>query len=258
MNQKRMNNRGQVTVFIIIAIIIVAIGLLIYSFYPQITSTFSGEEKNPPAYIQACIEGKIQDTVESISLQGGVMNPMNSILYNDTQVEYLCYTEEYYVPCVVQQPMLKTHIEKEIEAEINNDVESCFNSMKESYEKKGYIAQLKSGEKKVELYPERIISIFNYSLTLTRGEDTQKYNSFVVVLNNNLYELVSIANNIIEWETLFGDAETTTYMTYYHDLKVEKNLRGSNGKIYVLTNRNTGDKFQFAIRGQIMPAGIVK
>ena len=110
----------------------------------------------------------------------------------------------------------------------------------------------------MELYPERIISNFNYSLTLTKGDDTQKYDSFVVVLNNNLYELVSIANNIIEWETLFGDAETTTYMTYYHDLKVEKNLRGSNGKIYVLTNRNTGDKFQFAIRGQIMPAGIVK
>ena len=253
-----MGNRGQVTIFIIIAIIIVAIGLLIYSFYPKLTTTFSNEEKNPPAYIQACIEEKIQDTVEKVSIQGGVINPVNSLLYNDTQVEYLCYTEEYYVPCVVQQPMLKTHIEKEIKDEINSDVESCFSSMKGSYEKKGYTVQLTSGEKKVELYPERIVSTFDYSLTLTKGSDTQKYDSFIVVLNNNLYELVSIANNIIEWETLFGDAETTTYMTYYHDLKVEKNLRGNKGKIYVLTNRNTGDKFQFAIRGQIMPAGIVK
>jgi hypothetical protein len=150
--------------------------------------------------------------------------------------------------------MLKQHIEREIKKEIENDVESCFASLKSSYEKKGYDVTLKSGDKKVELLPQRIVGTFNYSLTLTKSS-TEKYDSFVVIVNNNLYELVAIANSIIEWEATYGDAEITTYMTYYPDLKVEKNLRESGEKIYVLTDRNTGNKFQFAVRSQAWPAG---
>ncbi len=248
------NKRGQVTIFIIIGIIIVAAGVLIYSFYPQIKSTLGGEEKNPLSYIQSCLEDEIKNTAEKLSLQGGSLNPENYIMYDNSKVEYLCYTNEYYRPCVVQQPMLKQHIESEIKNEIEGDVAKCFNSLKSSYEKKGYSVELKEGTKKIELLPQRIVGTFNYSLTLTKG-DTQKYDSFLVILNNNLYELIAIANSIIEWETTYGDADVTTYMTYYHDLKVEKNLRESGEKIYVLTDRDTGTKFQFAVRSQAWPAG---
>ena len=250
----RWNSRGQVTIFIIIGIIIVAIGFLIYSFYPQIKSAIGGEEKNPSSYIQACLEDEIKDTANKLSLQGGSLSPENYIMFDNSKVEYLCYTNEYYRSCVVQQPMLKQHIESEIKKEIEKDVEFCFASLKSSYEKKGYGVELKSGDRRVELLPKRIVGTFNYSLTLTKGS-TEKYDSFVVILNNNLYELVAIANSIIEWETTYGDAEVTTYMTYYPDLKVEKNLRESGEKVYVLTDRNTGNKFQFAVRSQAWPAG---
>ena len=251
-----MSKSGQVTIFIIIAMIIVVAGVLVYLFYPQLKTSLGAGEKNPEAYIQSCIEQDLKETVDKISSQGGSMTPQNYILYNNTKVEYLCYTSEYYVSCMVQQPMLKQHIESEIKKEIETNVNACFTSMKESYEKKGYDVNLKSGDKIIELLPNKIISTFNYSLTLTKG-DTQKYDSFVVVLNNNLYELSAIANSIIEWETIYGDAKVTTYMTYYHNLKVEKVTKGSGEKIYMLTNRDTGDKFQFAIRGQIWPEGYV-
>jgi hypothetical protein len=248
--RRRINKGGQVTIFIIIAIIIVAAGILIYSFYPQIKTTLGGGEKNPEAYIQTCIEQDIKDAVEKVSIQGGSVNPLNSIVYEDTKIEYLCYTEEDYLPCVVQQPMLKQHTESEIKKEIENNVDSCFTLMKESYQKGGYEVDLKKGEKKIELLPSKIVSTFNYSLTLTKG-GTQRYDSFVVVLNNNLYELEAIANSIIEWEATYGEAEPTTYMAYYHNLKVEKITKGSGEKIYILTDRRTGNKFQFAIKGQI-------
>ena len=252
-NRRGRGKRGQVTIFIIIAIIIIALAFLIYSFYPQIKSTIGAEEKNPVSYIQTCLEDKIKDVATELSLQGGSMSPENYVLYEDEEIEYLCYTNEYYKNCVVQQPMLKRHVELEINKEIESTVSSCFASMKDSYEKKGYDVVLKTGDKRIELLPKRIVGTFNYSLTLTKG-DTQKYDSFVVIVNNNLYELVSIANSIIEWETTYGDAEVTTYMTYYPDLKVEKKS-GNGGKIYILTDRNTGSKFQFATRGQIWPAG---
>jgi hypothetical protein len=251
---KVMNKRGQVTIFIILAILIVVGAVLIYLFYPQITTTLGTQENTPQTYIQSCIEKEISSAVETLSLQGGSLAPENYIMYNDSKVEYLCYTNEYYKPCVVQQPMLKQHIESEIKKKISDNIVSCFSSLKSNYESQGYAVDLKSGSVNIELLPKRVISTFNYTLTTTKG-DTQKYDSFSVILNNNLYELTSIANSILQWEGNYGDAEVTAYMTYYHDLKVEKYLRSSGEKVYIITDRNTGDKFQFASRGQVWPAG---
>jgi hypothetical protein len=251
-----MNKRGQVTIFIIIGIIIVVAAVLIYMFYPQIKTTLGAQENTPQSYIQTCIEKEIMETADTLSLQGGSLEPTNYVINDDNKVEFLCYTNEYYKTCVVQQPMLKQHIESEIKNKISGDVTKCFSSLKSNYEKQGYVAELKSGNLYVEILPKRIITTMNYSLTLTKG-DTQKYNSFVIILNNNLYELTAIANSIIQWESTYGDAEVTAYMTYYHDLKVEKKLRSSGEKVYIITDRNTENKFQFATRGQVWPPGYI-
>jgi len=248
------NRRGQITIFIIIAVVIVVFGVLIYLFYPQIQEGLGLAEKNPQAFIQNCIEEKIEESITKLSLQGGSLSPEHYIMYNNSEIEYLCYTNEYYKTCVVQQPMLKQHIESEIRDEIDEEVDMCFNSMEESFQKRGYEVNLRRGAKNIELLPKRVVATFNYSLTLTKGE-TEKYNSFVIVLNNNLFELISIANSILVWEAKYGDAETTTYMNYYHDLKVEKKKQTDGTTIYILTDRNNKNKFQFASRSVAWPSG---
>ena len=75
------------------------------------------------------------------------------------------------------------------------------------------------------------------------------------MLDNNLYELASIAESIVEWEATYGDSETTTYMNYYHDLKVEKKKQTDGTTIYIVTNRDTRNKFQFASRSVAWPPG---
>lgn len=249
-----INKRGQVTLFIIIAVIIVALAVLFYMLSPRIGIALSPEAKNPQGFIKTCIEDEIQDKVDMISVQGGSLNPEHYFTYNDEKIEYLCYTNEYYVPCIIQQPLLESHIESEIKNGIQNQVDSCFNSLKKSYEEKGYAVNLKPGETNVELLPDRILTRFDYRVTLTK-EETEEYKQFVMVLNNNLYELVSIANSIIEWEEAYGDADPTIYMTYYPDLKVDKNLRDDGTTIYVLTDRSGADKFQFASRSVAWPPG---
>lgn len=248
------NQRGQLTIFIIIAVVIVVAGILIYSFFPQIQSGLGLGSQNPQEFIQTCIEESIEDDIAMLSLQGGSLEPEHYVLYNNDKIEYLCYTGEYYELCVVQQPMLKNHIEGEIENDIRSEVEDCFNSLENSYKNKGYDVSLKRGDIGVELLPKRVVANFNYSLVLTKSE-TERYDSFRVVLNNNLYELISIANSIIEWEATYGDSETTTYMDYYHDLKVEKKKQSDGSTIYILTDRNTENKFQFASRSLAWPPG---
>lgn len=252
------NKSGQVTIFIIIGIVIVVFAVLVYMFYPKIKSNLGIQESTPQSYIQSCVEDKLRETVNLISLQGGSVNPSLYQLYKDEKIEYLCYTEEFFSSCVIQQPMLKNHIESEIKKEISATVDDCFSSLERSYSQKGYDVDLMVGTKIVELLPKKIISTFNNSLIIKKGDDVQSYKSFIVVLNNNLYELVAIANSIIEWEGIYGEAGSEIYMTYYPNIKVEKILRDSGDKIYIVTDRTTGDKLRFAVRSQVWPAGDIK
>ncbi|MCF7910327.1 hypothetical protein K9L16_01490 [Candidatus Pacearchaeota archaeon] len=252
--KENWGKRGQVTIFIIIGIMIVIVGVLIYMFYPQIKSTFSTQETNPEMFIQNCIEDELKENIEIISLQGGNLEPEHFIMYQGEQIEYLCYTEENYKTCIIQQPMLKNHIEEEIKNSIEDSMNFCFEDMKKSYENQGYGVNIRKGNFEINLLPKKIQAIFNTSVSLTK-EDTKTYDSISVVVNNNLYELVSIANSILSWETRYGDAETTTYMDYYRDMKIEKLKQSDSSTIYIITDRSDGSKFQFASRSIPWPAG---
>tara|TARA_Y100000310_G_scaffold213829_1_gene214834 strand:+ start:9099 stop:9857 length:759 start_codon:yes stop_codon:yes gene_type:complete len=252
-----MEKRGQVTIFIIIAIVIIALGILIYLFFPTIQTGLGISTNNPQIFIQNCMEEEITNTVDVLSSQGGSFDPKNYFLYQDEKIEYLCYTSEYYIPCVMQQPMLKKHIENEIKKEINNEKKECLDSLRKNFESLGYDVSLTEGETKVELLPNRISVKFENDLTLTK-DDSERYDELSVIVNNNLYELTSITNSILNMEARYGDSETTIYMNYYHDLKVEKKKQTDGTTIYILTNRDKGDKFQFASRSIAWPPGISK
>lgn len=251
-----MEKRGQVTIFIILAIIIIAIGISIYIFYPRISSALGFAEANPSEFMQSCLEKDLINVVGALSLQGGSLSPQHYISYNGDKIEYLCYSEEYYKTCVIQQPMLKKHIEEEIDDAIKDKSNECLNSMKENYENRGYKVNMKSNSNgtRIELLPKKIAIIFGNTLTLTK-ESSKTYDSISIVINNNIYELISIANSILGWETRYGDAETTTYMDYYPELKVEKKKQSEGSTIYILTDRNSNDKFQFASRSVVWPPG---
>lgn len=251
------NKGGQVTIFIIIGIIVVVSSILVYTFYPDIQSNLGMGESTPQSYIQGCIEDDLREIVDIASNQGGSVNPVLVQKYRGENIEYLCYVQEYYRPCVVQQPMLIQHIEKEIRDNLHETVAGCFDSLEESYAGKGYSVEIRTGNEATKLLPNRIVSTYNYTFDITKGEDVQNYNSFVVTVNNNLYELASIANSIIGMESVYGDTDPEIYMTYYPDFKVERILRDSGEKIYILTDRTTKDKFRFAIRSQVWPGGFV-
>ncbi|MDP3992582.1 MAG: hypothetical protein Q8P79_03705 [Nanoarchaeota archaeon] len=247
--------RGQVTIFIIIAILIIGAAVTIYMLVPRAETASVFDANNPAGFIQTCLEDEIEQTVDLVSSQGGSVEPDFSYMYLGDNIEYLCYTTENYATCVVQQPLLKQHIESEIREDISEEVETCFANLQENYRNDGYSVELQTGRTTVELLPKRIVTNFeDYVLTVTKGE-TARHDSFSVILDNNLYELTSIANSIIEWEASYGDVETTVYMTYYKDLKVEKKNQDDGTTIYILTDRNTEKKFQFASRSVVWPPG---
>ena len=242
------------TIFVILGILIVVAGVLIYLFVPGIKSTLTGVNENPNVYLQNCLEDDLINNVQTISLQGGNLNPENSYLYEDSNLSYLCYTSDYYENCVVQEPFIKEHIEDELTTVLKPKVTECINSMKESYEKKGYTVSISSGTSKVMILPEKTVLQINQSLSMIK-KDSKNYDQFNVVLNNNLYEVLGVVRSIIDYESTLGQAETTELMSLYRDLKVEKLKQTDGTKVYVITNKPTGDVFQFATRSQVFPPG---
>ena len=238
-----MKKRGQVTIFIIIAILIVAV-VALFLMIPKLSQGIGIKKaENPEIFIQTCLEDSIKDNADIIASQGGTLEPEHYYLYQDNKLDYLVYTNEYYTLGNVQIPFMEQHVENEIKKSIEEDVDFCFNSLKDKYN-----GRVVKGDVKVDLLPGKIITTINNSFTFTKGEDTERRENFRVVVNNNLYELTSIAQNIGEWESNYGEADTEYYMGLYHNLKVEKHPQSDETYVYIITDKNTGDKFQFASR----------
>src|SRR5271169_6958954 len=108
------SRKGQVTIFIILGIVIVAAVALIYFLYPQIKSVIGIGTSNPDQFMQSCMQDKIISIINNLSLQGGSLSPNDYFLYNGNRVEYLCYTNINYQACIMQQPFLQNYIESEI------------------------------------------------------------------------------------------------------------------------------------------------
>ncbi len=253
-----INKRGQLTIFIIIAILVVALAVLAYFLFPDLRSSISSQQQSPTEYMNTCMREKIVKTTKTIYSQGGSFetNSENSYFYQGDYIKYLCYTNEYWKPCKNQEPFLTEHVESEIENEIKASVNSCFESMSASYRKKGYDVELKNSdaEADVKIFPDRIAVNFENELTLTKGE-SQKYDSFYVILNSNIYELLEITRNIVVWEINAGDSFTEAYMSYDPYIKVEKKRKSDETKVYIVTDRRTEESFRFTIRSWALPPG---
>ncbi len=247
--KKGEGKRGQLTIFIIVAILIIAIVALFFAF-PKLRTAVGFEKlETPENFIQTCLEDTIKENVEIISSQGGSLEPSPSVEYLDEKIQYLCYTPQKYQACVVQIPFLEKNIEEEIKNSIKEDVDFCFNSLKENYDNRGYTTSLKKGDIVVELLPQKIVTTIKNEFVFSKDENVQKRETFRVVLNNNLYELTAIAQSIMDGEISFGGGLEQFYMELYTDVKVEA-IRPftEDTTIYILTDRNTQDKFKFAFQ----------
>ncbi|MBM3233520.1 hypothetical protein FJZ19_00325 [Candidatus Pacearchaeota archaeon] len=245
-----INKKSQVTIFIIIAIVL--IGLLIIIFYPRLSS-LGAAPKTPSGYIEECMNQHM-GIIENITERGGSLEPEHSIMYKENKIEYLCYTNEYYKTCTMQQPLLLEHVEKEISSYMKDKAETCLNELINDYKSKGYQTSSSKPEVSTEIESGSIKITINSKVTLTKGA-SENYEKFSIARNSEMYDLIMIASSILNWEAREGDSAPETFMMYYPDIKIEKMKLEDGSKIYTLTHRITGEKLVFATRSLSWPPG---
>lgn len=269
-----IGKKGQITVFVIIAIAIIVGGVLVYQFAPGVKESVS-KTSSPNSYMQDCLEGDLIDAVELIGVNGGSISPNNYYrgsmspkeiydrvpinIYDEGNFKlgYLCYTNEYHKYCTKEVAFLEEHIEEELLDELSANIDTCFNSLKEDFMQKGYTVSIKRGLDAVNLMSQSTNIISDTSISLTKGDSKISTDQISVVHNNNLYQLLGITRSIIEFESEIGEAEPMDYMQLYRGVKVEKHKQTDGTKIYILTNKKTEDSFWFASRSLVLPPGLI-
>ncbi len=257
--KKSRNNKGQITIFVIIGIVIVATVGLLFFISPSLRMNFRGVE-NPREFIKDCMQDSIEENIKQISVQGGFLNVNDAIgylEYENEEVAYLCYTSENEELCTTQKPMLKRFIENEIKDAVKGDLENCFQNLEKKYSSGNYNS--KETKFQVEIKPSKIDFLINKEITITKKQETEKYNDFSFSFKSPMWDFVIITQKIIMQEVNcvcqgsereHCGADLIKLAKNFRNYEIDKHTTGTNENIYKISEIKTKgeNKFLFSIR----------
>jgi len=241
------NKRGQVALFVIIAIVIVGSLIALYAVRTAPTAEISVEE-NPRPFMERCVKEIIEENIEIMLHQGGYIDPENYHAYEGDKVAYLCYNEELHKTCVNQEPLFIDHLGNEIEDYSKGGVVGCFLLLEEEYRKRNYGVQGEDARFGVELTDNKVRVLMSKPLTVSKGEGVQSYEDFSFDIISNLYNLGRVAMDITKQESKSCEFNYVSYMALHPDIKITKHNIGSELSIYEIEDRDSGEKLNIGVR----------
>jgi hypothetical protein len=255
----RWSNKGQLTIFIVVGVLIVgAIGFYFIFRQGLIPDIGGGQEVNPNSFLEACLEEKIEEAVDILSMQGGSLNPklFERFKFSDDDkpynISYLCYNQNSYDRCINQVPMLINYIETEIEDYINNDVTICFDELENNLQKQNYEIKKEYNGFEINLEFDKVILEIDGKLELTKSGETTIQKNIGAIFSNNIYNLLLIAHDIVKSESQYCDFNKQSYMMIYSDILIKLFSDSEGIKFYRVQERDIDKSFRFAVRGCII------
>ncbi len=250
--QKNMyleERRGQVTLFVIIAIVILAAIAIIAFSYPKIKPFIT--QTTPQLELESCIEKAISEKITELGKSGFNPEIKNTFSYQGNKLPYLCYTSENFKTCTMQTGILNNEAEAALSEAIKPKVSQCHATLR---------ATLKNGnieEKSFALLiePKQINIKLNSIITIEQGDTKQTISGLNVKAKSNIYDLLFIAQDILNYEARYGDAASELYLREFPYVKVQKLDQSEGSTIFILTETNTKEQMLFVVRSRVFPAG---
>lgn len=243
--------RGQVTIFIILAIIVVAtiVGYFLLRGAP--ISEINPQE-NPQAFIEKCLKDNIEKSSEKIFSLGGALNAENYLLFNKTNIRFLCHTAENNVLCKIEDPIMKKTMEDSIREDSLSEVRSCFDDLKKSFENYDYTEEPLSYT--VEILPQTIRATALKKITISKDDQFQQFNSFISEEYSPAYNFILITNGILrdELDCECGVISCTSDITLWSQtnlgFRLGLDITPRMERVYSIQDRMTNQEFKFAVR----------
>lgn len=254
-----MQKRGQMTIWIIVAIAIIVlaiIGFFVYNYGLKYQIERPMQELNPNIFMGECLGEYIEPIVTIISKQGGYLaEPSIFIPYNGSKVGYLCYTNEAYKVCYNQQPFLDKSIEQQIKDELKKQeaVKRCLINFESRARGMNYqILRCNDPDFNISLFTDRIITNFNCNITLTKDDKIIRYTKVEAQYNHPLGEFIALAMQIVDKEITLGDFNLILGQFYNPNIEILR-IKAEKTKIYLLHKINTDKSFVFGVKNLFQP-----
>jgi hypothetical protein len=248
------SKRSQITIFVVLALIVVVAVALIYYLLQQ-PEPVSLDEENPQAYIESCVRSFTEQAIGILSEQGGDIVPEGSTMYKNKNISYLCYNANYYQPCINQRPLLIEHIENEITNYIEPKVDICFNSLKLELEYKNYEVKTGRMDLTTELKSKQVVVDINRDFSMTKNGKAKNFDNFKVKVNSPIYDLAEVATEVVNQEAYYCNFDILGFMTFYPQYDLNKFRPGNSDVIYSVREIPSNKRFVFAVRSCALPPG---
>ena len=258
MEKSGCDKRGQVTIFIILAIVIV-IGIAAFFILRPSPSAEISPRENPLAFIEKCMQDGIDEVLPSVLAQAGFAeidkSPDKSLIYQDKHVHYLCYVEEELTLCTINTPMLKSEMETQLRKATQPKLEGCFAKLKEEFS--GYEYTESNLNYTISISPNNLKATAIKKITVSRDGLSQEFNSFIYETSSPIFDFLLLSNDILvdELSCICGQESCTTdvlelsrFNPYF---QISVFVAGNDEKVYTIKDTRSQQEFKFAVRNCI-------
>jgi hypothetical protein len=250
----KVNKHGQVTIFVIVAIIlVVGIAGVAYFMRSGGIETPTINRNDPRGSIEKCATDAAEEALGLLLPHGGYVGVKSpSVFYRESDVSYLCHTSENEKICDNLEPLLIRRIELEIEDHILPTVENCFAGLKKEFIGDNYVEGPMNLD--IKIRPEQILILINKSVSFEVAGQESDFDNFDAEMSSPTYDFLRISNDIINQEVICNcgsetcNADVIGLSRSERSIEIERFVTGRNEKIYTLRDIFSGKEFMFGVR----------
>jgi len=246
--------RGQVTIFVIMGLVLI-VGIIGFIYFSGGIKPQKLIEENPQEFMKSCVEDAVENSIEVILENGGQIQMSSSTMHLGETYNYLCYSGDYFKPCYNLHPLLQYLIESEIKEDTIDDVQRCFDTIREELEDKGYSVTGEGAVYSIDLLPGIVQVNLDKKIIISRGGSLQNFEDFGSQISSPLYGMVQVTNDIINDETINCKFDHYYYMRLNSGYHIKK-INFDESRYYLVKDRQTEDIFKFAVRNCVLPPGL--
>ncbi|MFH1823298.1 MAG: hypothetical protein ABH817_01105 [archaeon] len=214
-----LNKRGQLTIFIIIAAVIVGIGLLVFIFWPSINSLFMSEaqatellaSKIEPMRetIQSCVYPVAESILMDMGLKAGYYDTSHLFTINYAGDKVIVMYKDIYNNRINKLPSLqqvKDQFVLGLETEGYRQIDSCIKDFA-SY-RRFFDVSLGRRELDLQFEDDNVLVTFDWSITISKKGASLVVSPTPAVVPLQFGRAWSVANDIINYEVQQINFET--------------------------------------------------
>lgn len=251
-----MNKRGQVTTFMIVGFVILAVFILIFFLKDYIFETVRGVEgtkiilntkiEEIDFRVKDCINSESMDALNLIGRQGGSINPVNALSYYNLNISYLCFGIPNTKKCS-NSGLTRIELETELKNYLEDRIKTCID-MESFRDDSRYEFIVGEYEFNAKIFDKNVLLNISYPIKLKRKGIEVSASTFSETLNVPLGTIQNAVVDILNAESN-GYFDNVMYTLSKQNDVIVILKRPYPDKVYTVRSKDSLYEFNFAIKG---------